>query len=577
VERLVATLHPDQTWEKVVFSPWRQKSWDVNDTLLLDPGADPDVGHFFRALTASEYLPTWYQQRSDGRNGSAEQAAAFKTAAHANTPTTAHFDALGRTVLTVADNGKDAAGAALKYSTRVTLDIAGHPIELTDAMNRVAMRYEYDLLGHRIHEASMDAGERWMLNDVAGQPHCAWDSRGHTFRTEYDRLRRPLRAYVTGADPEHPLRELLTERFVYGEQCPDAERLNLRGRPGLHLDPAGLLTHEAHDFKGNLLAVSRRVATQYTAAIDWTALDAALPAQAADPLDVDRFQAAMATSVQAQTHTTRTTHDALNRAVEMTAPDHSVIRHGYGEDGRLTHVEAQVRGATAATVFVNRIEHDAKGLRTRIALGNGAVTEYSYDKLSLRLTRLKTGCKAAERSAVLQDLSYTYDPAGNITRICDDAQQTIYFNGQVVAPQCDYVYDPVYRLIKASGREHIGQLAQPQTSWNDVSRIGQPQPGDGQAMRNYTEEYHHDAAGNLEKLVHLAEMGNWTRTHLHNEPSLMGSGNCTSNRLSGTVVADSHDAYTCDAHGNMTRLPHLSSMQWDCHDQLQQSARQSVN
>jgi len=31
-------------------------------------------------------------------------------------------------------------------------------------------------------------------------------------------------------------------------------------------------------------------------------------------------------------------------------------------------------------------------------------------------------------------LFYTYDPAGNITHIRDDAQQKIVFNGQVVLP-----------------------------------------------------------------------------------------------------------------------------------------------
>ena len=30
----------------------------------------------------------------------------------------------------------------------------------------------------------------------------------------------------------------------------------------------------------------------------------------------------------------------------------------------------------------------------------------------------------------MQNLRYTYDPAGNITHIRDDAQQTIYFNNQ---------------------------------------------------------------------------------------------------------------------------------------------------
>ena len=41
--------------------------------------------------------------------------------------------------------------------------------------------------------------------------------------------------------------------------------------------------------------------------------------------------------------------------------------------------------------------------------------------------------RAADQ-AKLQDLSYTYDPVGNITRIEDAAQQTIYFNNQVVEP-----------------------------------------------------------------------------------------------------------------------------------------------
>ena len=56
---------------------------------------------------------------------------------------------------------------------------------------RIVMRYDYDMLGNRIHQASMEAGERWMLNDVAGKPLRAWDSRDHRFRTAYDALRRP--------------------------------------------------------------------------------------------------------------------------------------------------------------------------------------------------------------------------------------------------------------------------------------------------------------------------------------------------------------------------------------------------
>ncbi len=37
VERGVATLKPEKTFAKVVFDPWRQTSWDANDTVTADP------------------------------------------------------------------------------------------------------------------------------------------------------------------------------------------------------------------------------------------------------------------------------------------------------------------------------------------------------------------------------------------------------------------------------------------------------------------------------------------------------------------------------------------------------------
>ena len=64
IERVVATLRPDHTWEKVVFDPWQQATWDANDTVLIDkPNDDPDVGGFFAGLDPSAYLPTWYAAR----------------------------------------------------------------------------------------------------------------------------------------------------------------------------------------------------------------------------------------------------------------------------------------------------------------------------------------------------------------------------------------------------------------------------------------------------------------------------------------------------------------------------------
>ena len=60
-------------------------------------------------------------------------------------------------------------------------DIEGNQRESPMRNNRVVMRYDYDMLGNSIHQASMEAGARWTLNDVAGKPIRAWDSRGSPF------------------------------------------------------------------------------------------------------------------------------------------------------------------------------------------------------------------------------------------------------------------------------------------------------------------------------------------------------------------------------------------------------------
>ena len=61
----------------------------------------------------------------------------------------------------------------------------------------------------------MEAGERWLLSDVTGQPVFAWNSRDQRLRTTYDALRRPVDSLlVDGGDGE-----LLVGRTVYGEDA----------------------------------------------------------------------------------------------------------------------------------------------------------------------------------------------------------------------------------------------------------------------------------------------------------------------------------------------------------------------
>lgn len=564
IERVVATLHPNHTWEKVVFDPWRQESWDVNDTVLeADPSADPDVGDFFHRLSQAGYLPTWHALRTtvahaarfaaqypDATARANETAAAKKTEVHGATPSVAYADSLGRSFLTVAHNRfvQNDSTVEEKYITRVVLDIEGNQHAVIDAKDRVVVRYDYDMLGNRIHQTSMEAGERWMVNDVAGKPIYAWNSRGHRFRMEYDPLRRSVRAFVTDSGSDGPSQEILYERTLYGEA--QGESKNHRSRVYQVYDCAGVMTSEAYDFKGNLLHSSRKLAQDYKSTPDW----------AQEPL------------LEEETFSSHTFYDALNRPITLTTPDKSVIQPTYNEANLLNALKANLRGAENPTVLVNSINYDAKGQRELIEFGNGARTEYTYDEETFRLAHLKT----LRGHTAIQDLSYTYDSAGNITHIRDEAQQVIYFRNKRVEPNTDYIYDAIYRLVQAIGREHLGQGADTcsfgptPTSHTDQPRVGLLHPGDGQAMGIYRERYEYDEVGNFLRLLHQGadpQHVGWTRMYQYNEPSVLDS-NKHSNRLSGTRVGEVTERYAYDVHGNMLDMPHLAEMTWNFKDQL---------
>ena len=572
VERVIATLHPNHTYEKVIFDPWRQESWDVNDTVLLDPKTDPDVRSLFLRLPDGDYLPTWHTQRIDGAHGPQEQDAAQKAAGHAGTPTVVHFDALGRPFVSIAHNRTN--GLDENYPTRTELDIEGNQRAVFDALGRKVMIYDYDMLSTKIHQVSIDAGERWTLSDVAGKPIRSWDSGDHQMWHEYDALRRPISLFVqSGAGPK-----TLAGRLVYGEGQHGDQALNLRGKVFQQFDGAGIVTNsalnpetgqlESCDFKGNLLRSTRQLRQNYWDEADWSI---------ASPLEDEIFASSA-------------TYDALNRPVTLTTPDRSAIRPTYNEANLLEQLSVNPCGAPTPTPFVTNIDYNAKGQRVLIEYSNHARTSYDYDPETFRLIRLRTtrpqGLHGLATSlfkdpTIVQDRNYAYDPAGNITSIRDDALLVVFHKNEQIDPNAAYTYDAIYRLIAASGREHIGQTAfappPPVGNLRDYPFVGlAADPNDVHALRNYTEQYQYDAVGNFEAMIHIASNGNWTRDYHYAEPSLIESGK-VNNRLSSTTVRAVTDKYAYDVHGNMIQMPHLPTMEWDSQDHLHVTQQQVVN
>lgn len=532
--RAIRTDFPDGSFARVEFGPWHTATWDQNDTVLAS---------------------RWFRDRQALPVGDPDRRAVDLTVAHADTPSVAHLDPLGRIFLTVADNGPEGG-----FETRVTSDIEGNTLVAADGRQRDVEANIFDLTGTIIRTASMDRGERWSLLNVAGNPIYGWDSRGHRIRGRYDELQRRTHSLLKTEDGD----EIVVARSIYGESHPEAQRLNLRGQVFLELDQSGLAISagldpetgntEAFDFKGNPLRSRRRLARDFREMIDWSVV-----AAVADPTAIE---AAANSILEVESFGASTRYDALNRLMRVIAPDASEVRPEFNEAGLLERLEVRIRGADEVTTFVESIDYDEKGRRISIRYGNGVTTDHDYDPLTFRLRRIVS--RRSGDGEVLQDVRYFHDPVGNITEISDLAQPTIFTSNQTVEPRHLFVYDAIYRLIEASGREHPGQIGG-QVDHRDPP-IPPAHPNDGRALRNYVERYRYDEVGNILSMVHQAGSGSWTRHHAYDPDS---------NRLFSTSMPGDAPppgpfsaTYQHDVHGNMIRMPHLAQVEWDYADQM---------
>ena len=139
----------------------------------------------------------------------------------------------------------------------------------------------------------MEAGERWMLTDVAGKPICAWDSRGSSGsarRTTHcaARPRASCKASIGSAGARDPGRH---DRVRRGGS-PTTSREPARPRRSSVSTRPGIVTNDAYDFKGNLLASRRQLRTDYKRTPDWSGTPGARTGGVHEPHDLRRAQPA---------------------------------------------------------------------------------------------------------------------------------------------------------------------------------------------------------------------------------------------------------------------------------------------
>jgi RHS repeat-associated protein len=557
--QVIHTVNPDGSEQRVIFgvpadlatpevftpTPWEAYTYDVND----------NAGRTHRVLA------TGYQH-------------------HWNTPASVVVDALGRTVEATARNGSHAATDWL--TTRSTYDIQGNLLTVTDALGRVAFTYVYDLAKRLLRTASIDAGLLRAVVDVMGRPIEGRDSKGVLTLHAYDVLDRPVRLWARDGSNQ-PL--TLRERLVYGDATDSgltpaqAVTANLLGKPYQHYDEAGLVTVESYDFKGNALEKVRQVISD---AAVLAVFNAPPPDWRVQPFRVDWHPPAGSTLsvhagslLDATAYRTSLTYDALNRVKTMRYPQdvqgrRQELRPHYNRAGALEQVQLDGKP------YVEHIAYNAKGQRTLIVYGNGVMTRHAYDPATFRLLRLRTEFYTTPAAhtyrpagAPLQDFAYQYDLMGNITTIHDRTPDSGVFNTPVGKDALDrlFTYDPIYRLLSATGREADTPLPTP--PWLD-----QPRGMDLTRTHNYIEQYQYDRAGNLTRLQHQSTSSRMVRGRGFVRELAQAA---SSNRLAKVTIGQTGFDYTYDANGNLLRETTSRHFEWDHADRMRVFRTQADN
>ncbi|KAF3917578.1 hypothetical protein AA313_de0203762 [Arthrobotrys entomopaga] len=511
VGRPYAVISPDGSWTKTDFGPWHQTIWDKNDLIDIDPEKELNIS------LGADFV-TWPAQAKKGDRF--DVLALAKARIHGNTPARSFNDAKGSTILTE-QNGGD-----FILKTRSITDINGNILQMIDAMGRVAIETVYDMAGRVIKNWSIDTGIEYSFPDALGRPCIVWQNNRPAMKYTYDGIGRATKLHVG---------EKLILKTVYGETQPDAVSKNLRGRPFQIQDQSGESTFAKYDFKGNCLEKAQRLAKMYASTLNWSG-DVAL---------------------EDETHTTKTSYDGLDRPLSIEYSEGYQLVYTYSESGL-----SSVSGDEEYT-YISAVDFDAKGYITKIEYGNGCVIINKYNPLTSLINRklIYRGKK------ILQELRYTYDAQGNVVFARKESTRDVFFKNKKVVATNEYTYDAIYRLIRATGREHIGQTSGiPDKTSSKPSRS--ISAADEQSFANYTDTYGYDLAGNMCQVVHSFDDESF--------PTWKKNFTYVNNRIVSSTVGKQpeNSNYQYDEHGHLLRCPRIQELAWNFDNRLISSVAQ---
>lgn len=479
---------------------------------------------------------------------------------HRFTPKSVLLDALGRTIRTTEHIDKTNPFPVDNIVMQYRYDIRGNLMEVLDPYDRTVFKHVYDLRTPQENENGekqplpplytkhIDSMEKTGIFNCAGCPSEIRDAKGAWILNAYDAGFRPIRLWARDKMGETiTLRQLV----MYGDDSDlvAPEMANYNGKLYKQYDEAGLVTIGSYDFKGNALNSVRQCISddELLSVFDGPPVDWNITCYRVDWTDLPSI-------LDTKEFETDSEYDALNRLVKVLYPEDMDNERKVGIP--IYNRAGALQGLTFNGVdFVRYIAYNAQRQRLLITYGNNIMTRYAYDENTFKLSRLcsekytQAGNEYTRVSGTRrQDYGYTYDLAGNILIIKDRTHKS-GISGSLLGQHAlnrEFQYDPLYRLLYATGRENQRSTTTP---WDDTYR-----PHDASLATFYTQQYSYDKLGNVLLVDHNGDTDSFDRVYNYSDSA--------SNRLSSIVADGITTTYSYDASGNQLQESESRHFEW---------------
>jgi len=279
------------------------------------------------------------------------------------------------------------------YTTLYTYNLVGNLTKITDALGNIR-NFTYDSLGRRLSAQDLHAS----TDTTFGTWTYAYDDNGNITKATSPKALITTYVYDDASrmsSEDSNISSTIDIPYTY-DSC-----VNGKGKLCIASVAYGAITRYTYDTRGNI--------------------------------DSETI------TVNGKHFPTKYAYDRQSNLISTKTPDNAEVKYFYNTAGLLEEITRK-ETTTSAPVITN-FNYSPTNQIVTIVYANGTTATNTYDSTKLyRLTNKKTTNTTGTN---LQDISYTYDPVGNITKIVDASATNA---GKTAV----YGYDDLYRLTSAT-------------------------------------------------------------------------------------------------------------------------------